>query len=147
MTICSEIVMSMNFASFLYPQAYSQICQGISSAIPWSWCLLHSDQSCQEVSFYTLPRHSNDISSLEMQELAKLSLPRIWHARWECSAMCSTALTRWTTRPWGKFTRVWPKLVPGDVLMSSTAFLWRCCLSAPRSTRYLITLTPAAPPH
>ena len=92
----------------------------------------------------TFDSHLLDASRSAMQELARLSLPRIWHVHWEYSAMCSTALTRWTTRPWGRSTRVWPRLELGAVLMSSTASLWRCCLCAQRSIRYLMITTPAA---
>ncbi len=28
---------------------------------------------------------------------------RTWRARWACSATCSTARTRWTTRPWARW--------------------------------------------
>ena len=75
------------------------------------------------------------ISANTVQEPERLSPPRIWLVPWECSATCSTALTRWTTRPWARSTRVWRRLVPGVALMSSTAFQWQCFLSAPHSTR------------
>jgi hypothetical protein len=72
------------------------------------------------------------------QARARRRRPRTWRARWACSATCSTAATRWTTRPWARSTRASRRRAPGAALTSSTASPSPCCPSAPPSTRWVL---------
>lgn len=67
------------------------------------------------------PTHKQVALPRALPAPARRRRPRTWRARWACSATYSTALTRWTTRPWARSSRGWRRRGPGLAWVSSAA--------------------------